>query len=221
MAYIISLEGVDGCGKTTLRHALEARLKKLGKKVEVLQPTRTGDYGRGVLSLATASPKPDPTAELLLFLSLIRQFDATELRPRLEQDSFILLDRYIGSTYAYQVGPDGSPTAKALFEAALGFSGGWEPLTLPNQMVLIERDITECQKAISNRGDLFPEESNHYDRAERLVFSNRWEHYRTFVDRTPYLRGVTSVTELRNSATTSMEDLCDGVLADVPPELLG
>jgi dTMP kinase len=93
---LITVEGLDGSGKTTLvqglADALGARALRepggepLAERIRDL--VKDGDF--------------DPHAEALLFAAARAQLVATELRPRLARGETLVLDRFVDSSLAYQ-----------------------------------------------------------------------------------------------------------------------
>ncbi|MBI3978384.1 MAG: dTMP kinase [Chloroflexi bacterium] len=100
----VSVEGVEGAGKTTLIRRLEGRLAATGRPVvSVHEPggTPLGDEIRRLL-LGRCTPPLDPRAELLLFEAARAQLVATVIRPALQAGSHVLCDRFADSSIAYQ-----------------------------------------------------------------------------------------------------------------------
>ena len=100
----ISLEGVDGSGKTTqlerLRHSLEAK----GYSVVVAQEpggTRSGRRIREIL-LDAANQDLRPIPELLLYFASRAQNIAEVITPALEAGKIVIADRFTDATAAYQ-----------------------------------------------------------------------------------------------------------------------
>ena len=130
--YLISLEGVDGAGKTTQVAALAAALRGHGHEVlTVREPgeTSVGELVRGLL-LRPDRASLDPWAEALLFVAARAQLLAESVLPALIGGTVVIADRYVDSTLAYQGGGRGLDTRalRALHRAACG--DVWPDLTL-------------------------------------------------------------------------------------------
>lgn len=100
----LTLEGVDGCGKTTQLELLIARLETAGHNpVRVQEPggTRIGLDIRKIL-LDKANTDLDPTAELLLYFASRAQNIAEVIRPALTAGKVVIADRFTDATMAYQ-----------------------------------------------------------------------------------------------------------------------
>jgi dTMP kinase len=100
----ITLEGVEGSGKTTQLAALEDRLRKKGFAVHrTREPggTTLGDAIRAII-LRPDHSQMAPMTELLLIEACRAQHVHEVLRPSLERGDVILCDRYTDATLAYQ-----------------------------------------------------------------------------------------------------------------------
>jgi dTMP kinase len=95
---LITVEGLDGAGKTTLIAGLSAALDALVLRepggVEVSERIRT--------LLKDPALAIDPRAEALLYAAARAQLVAEELRPLLDAGTTVLLDRFVDSSLAYQ-----------------------------------------------------------------------------------------------------------------------
>jgi dTMP kinase len=100
---LITIEGIDGTGKTTLAGGLVAALAQRG--IDVLALREPGgvvvaERIRGlVMDPALAV---DPRAEALLYAAARAQLVAEQLEPALAAGRFVLLDRFVDSSLAYQ-----------------------------------------------------------------------------------------------------------------------
>jgi dTMP kinase len=100
---LITFEGIDGSGKSTQISLLKERLIKLGHKVEVFREpggTDVSEMIRGML--LNPELDIDPVTELLLFSSARSQLVAEKVRPLLNREVVVILDRFYDSTTAYQ-----------------------------------------------------------------------------------------------------------------------
>jgi dTMP kinase len=100
---LITVEGLDGAGKTTLVAALSAALEERGERVVVLREPGGVEVSERIRELLKdPSLSIDPRAEALLYAAARAQLVAQELRPLLEAGTTVLLDRFIDSSLAYQ-----------------------------------------------------------------------------------------------------------------------
>jgi dTMP kinase len=99
---LISVEGVDGAGKTTLVAGLAAALEDRGPVVVLREPGGAAVSERIRDVLADPALQIDPRAEALLYAAARAQLVAEELRPLLEAGTIVVLDRFVDSSLAYQ-----------------------------------------------------------------------------------------------------------------------
>ena len=99
----LTVEGIEGAGKSTFIGLLESELTKNG--VDFLHTREPGGcpLGRQIRPLLLdASQKVSARAELFLFLADRAQHVADTIRPALESGRWVVCDRYADSTIAYQ-----------------------------------------------------------------------------------------------------------------------
>ena len=108
--FFISLEGIDGAGKSTQGAALAGELSRAGHEVVTLRPsdTQLGDLVRGYLLQHQQVPV-DPWTEALLFVAGRVQLLRERILPALAGGAVVIADRYADSTLAYQGAGRGLP----------------------------------------------------------------------------------------------------------------
>jgi len=100
---LITVEGLDGAGKTTLIASLARALEDRGESVLVLREPGGVELSERIRDLlADPGLEIDPRAEALLYAAARAQLVAEELRPLLERGTTVLLDRFVDSSLAYQ-----------------------------------------------------------------------------------------------------------------------
>ena len=100
----ITLEGGEGCGKTTQAARLRSRLAADGvDALLVREPggTPLAERVRSLLKDETDDP-PCDRSELLLFLAARAQLVRNVIRPALDSGRWVVSDRFSDSTFAYQ-----------------------------------------------------------------------------------------------------------------------
>ncbi len=105
-AIFITIEGIDGCGKTTQAKLLSAWfLQNNLKHILTKEPGGT-EIGRRIrdILLAKTDIKISAKTELLLFLADRLEHLIQVIKPSLDKGYTVLCERYIDSTLAYQVG---------------------------------------------------------------------------------------------------------------------
>lgn len=100
----VTLEGIEGAGKTTVAAALIALLEERGCTVQATREpggTPLAEQLRGVL-LARGSELISPVAETLLMFAARSIHIENRIRPALVRGEWIICDRYTDATRAYQ-----------------------------------------------------------------------------------------------------------------------
>jgi dTMP kinase len=100
-APLITFEGVEGAGKTTLAQHLADWLRAQGVSVRLTREPGGSPLGEHLRPLLLHEPL-DAWAELFLFLADRRQHTLQVILPALEQGAWVLCDRYADSTLVYQ-----------------------------------------------------------------------------------------------------------------------
>ena len=101
---LITLEGNEGCGKSTQIRLLYDALKKKGKKVFLTREpggTVIGDQIRKIL-LSEENQALSPLSETLLYMASRSQLVTEVIKPCLERGEIVLCDRWLDATVAYQ-----------------------------------------------------------------------------------------------------------------------
>ena len=124
----ISLEGVDGSGKST-----QARLlaEALGAETTLIREPGGTDAAERIRELlADPALEIDPFAELLLFSAARADLLARVVRPALERGGTVVADRFADSSVAYQGGARGLGTSHVLSLVDQTIDGLWPDLTI-------------------------------------------------------------------------------------------
>jgi dTMP kinase len=182
----ITLEGLDGSGKTTQIKRLAAWMAKRGiEAVQTRQPggTPTGDRIREILLDARSSALA-PMAEMALMFADRAQAIAEVIEPALAAGRIVLCDRFTDSTEAYQGGGRelGSEAVLALHRIVCGdLQPDLTLLLLPGLQASLQRarrrnDRVE-QKTGTNEGRFEQEADAFYRRV--------WQKYREIAAREP------------------------------------
>lgn len=106
---LITLEGVDGCGKSTQAGLLVEALQAAGHEVVRLREpggTRLSEKIR-LMVLDPGNDDMCDECELLLYEAARAQLVREVVQPALERGAVVVCDRFYDSTYAYQAGARG------------------------------------------------------------------------------------------------------------------
>jgi dTMP kinase len=124
----VSLEGIDGSGKST-----QARLlaEALGPETLLVREPGGTDVAERIRELlAEPGLELDPMAELLLFCAARADLVARQIRPALEAGRDVVADRFADSSVAYQGGARGLGSAQVVTLTDAATEGLWPDLTV-------------------------------------------------------------------------------------------
>jgi dTMP kinase len=129
--FFLTVEGIDGAGKSTQARMLAERLRSLGREItETREPG--GAPGAEEIRRLLVAGDPDrwsPETEILLFTAARRDHVERVVEPALSRKTIVLCDRYVDSTRAYQGA--GAPERRALVDQLHALAIGLDPdLTL-------------------------------------------------------------------------------------------
>ena len=100
---LITIEGLDGAGKTTLVAGLTRELAARGRELMVLREPGGVELSERIRALVKDPELAvDPRAEALLYAAARAQLVAEQLVPLLDDGQWVLLDRFVDSSLAYQ-----------------------------------------------------------------------------------------------------------------------
>jgi dTMP kinase len=100
---LITIEGLDGAGKTTLAAALVVELEARGVPVELLREPGGVMTAERIRELVKDPQlRVDPRTEALLYAAARAQLVGERVAPVLAEGRWILLDRFVDSSLAYQ-----------------------------------------------------------------------------------------------------------------------
>lgn len=146
----ITLEGGEGAGKSTLLQGLRAHLSERG--VDVLQTREPGGtpVGEAVRALVLDAKKQGMCAEseALLMFAARAQLVREVLEPALAAGRWVLCDRYVDASYAYQGGGRGMDVRALAQLEAIATDGLKPDLTL-----LLDLPVAHGRARASDRGE--------------------------------------------------------------------
>jgi len=198
---LVSLEGIDGCGKSTQIELLQNKLNQSGISfVSIREPggTAVGEGIRQVLLQSSYSLTSE--AELLLYMAARAELSRQIIIPSLMEGKVVLCDRFTDSTFAYQ-GYGAGLDLQWIRQLNHKATGG----RLPDLTFLLDLSV---QEAAARRGD-------NLDRMEKKNF-----HYHGRVQR-GYLEIARQEPErvVVVDAKVSKEKLCGYIWQKLFPHL--
>jgi len=145
---LITLEGGEGAGKSTVLEAVRERLASRGIDVVV-----TREPGGTVLGEAIREIVLDPSrrnlsaeSELLLMFAARAQLVRELVRPALDAGQWVLSDRFTDASYAYQGAGRGQPDAR------IADLERWAAVIKPDLTLLLDLPIAEGLARAGGRG---------------------------------------------------------------------
>lgn len=137
----VTLEGVDGCGKTTQAARLAKALAATGREVVRLREpggTPISEKIRDLL-LDPSNEEMADECELLLYEASRAQLVRQLVEPALMRGAVVLCDRYADSTYAYQAAGRGLDDALVRSANVLGSCG-----CVPDRTLVLDLDVSRA-----------------------------------------------------------------------------
>jgi dTMP kinase len=102
---LITIEGLDGAGKSTLARGLQRAVAERGGEAQVLREPGGVELSERIRALvADPALAVSPRAEALLYAAARAQLVEERLQPLLQEGALVLLDRFADSSLAYQGG---------------------------------------------------------------------------------------------------------------------
>lgn len=200
-SFFLSLEGIEGSGKSTQIKEIENFVKAKGLRVVTLREPGGTTFGEKLREAILNSSVPlHPLAECHLFLASRAQLLKEQILPfLLVPGSVVILDRYIDSTLAYQ-----GKARKLGFETVLTLHQH-DPLNLlPHRTYFLDISLEtsmERQKARGNVKDYFE--------------SQKAEFYQNLVDGYRDLSEMFSERILKIDAEKSVDQVTKLIIKDL------
>lgn len=179
----ITLEGLDGSGKSTQLEKLAAWFQQRQRQVVITREpggTPIGDQIRALL-LDSATSGMDPLTELALMFASRAQHIAQVIRPALDGGAIVLCDRFTDSTEAYQGGGRrlGSEPVLALHKVLCGD-------LQPDVTLLLDCDpIHSLNRARRRNRESLEADENRFEQENRAFFARVAQAYQEIARRNP------------------------------------
>jgi dTMP kinase len=201
----ITIEGLDGCGKSTQLEKLAKALRADGLSVVVTREpggTATGEKIRGVL-LDTGTANLSPMAELALMFASRAQHIKEVIQPALAEGKIVLCDRFTDSTEAYQGGGRKLGTEPVLALHRI-LCGGLQP----ELTILMDSDVgasvERARRRNKSRGRGDDGDENRFEQESRAFFGRVRAAYLAIAKREPQR---VAVIDARGPATETHQQI--------------
>lgn len=167
----IAFEGGEGAGKSTQARLLAESLRAQGLRVVTTREPGGTPGAEAIRSLLLAPPGPEgwtPEAEALLFAAARADHVAHLIRPALASGAWVVCDRFVDSSRAYQ------GAAGGLGDDAIGMLHAFGSHGLrPDRVILLEATEAALAQRLAARGaeaDAIEGRPAHYHRAVAAAF---------------------------------------------------
>jgi dTMP kinase len=196
----ITLEGVDGAGKSTHLGFVAEWLRQQGREVIVTREPGGTPLGETLRELLLHRDMDADTELLLMFAA--RQAHLSELiLPALARGAWVVSDRFTDASYAYQCGGRGIEVARiAALEAWV--QRGFSPdLTL---LFDVPPEVAEARRSAARAADRFEREADSFFSRVRNAYLDR---ARAEPDRMRVLDARHSIAELQREISQLLQAL--------------
>jgi dTMP kinase len=168
----VTLEGIDGSGKTTQAALLRERLERDGRKVVLAREPGGTPLGEELRRLLLGETRIGAWAETALFAAARAELVDEVLAPALEGGADVICDRYVDSSLAYQGIARGLGVDEVLSWNLPAIRG-----LLPDRTFLLLVDVETAQAR--------REKTDRIDRGDREFAHTLDRAYRALADRFP------------------------------------
>lgn len=187
----LSMEGMDGAGKSTQIQLLSHWLAEQGHRVVVCRDpggTAISEEIRQIL-LTTSAPV-DMRTEMLLYMAARAQLVAEIIRPAIDRDEVVICDRFLLSTVVYQ-GHAGGLDPAMIWRVGTEGTGG----LLPDWTGVLDLPLEESAKRRTGPADRIEQRSLEYYGKVRAGYLAEAERH---PDRITLLNAMLSPDEVQN-----------------------
>ena len=194
----ITLEGVDGAGKTTHVEFIKKYLSDLGVNfVMTREPggTLLGEQLREIL----LHDEMGPETETLLMFAARNEHIEKVIRPNLTEGKVVISDRFTDATYAYQSG------GKGVKEKKIDILKEWVQASLqPDLTFLFDLSVEVSIERLNKTREL-----DKFEREEKSFHENIRQKYlllaKTSPERFCILNGEKSIEEIQNQIKLKLD----------------
>jgi dTMP kinase len=174
----ITIDGPDGCGKTTQTKLLVNWLKKQDVAVETLREpggTAIGEKIRQIL-LNPEHIAMSTETEVMLYMAARVQLWREKISPALKEKKCVIVDRWLSSTCAYQGFAGGFGMDKVVKIATESLERPWPDLT-----IILDVDLETATKRLKKDLDRMERKGGNYHKKVREGFLILAKDRRNFV----------------------------------------
>jgi dTMP kinase len=198
----ITLEGIDGAGKSTHHQWLAETLRERGEEVVCTREPGGTALGETLRTLLLNEPMNRETEVLLMFAAR-REHIAEVIEPALQRGAWVISDRFTDASFAYQGGGRGVPSSK------LDVLEAWvqDGLT-PDMTFLFDIDPEIAQRRLASTGtapDRFEKEQQAFFARVRAAYLER---VAAFPGRFVVIDAAVPINEVKKRLEQSIAKFC-------------
>lgn len=195
----ITVEGIDGAGKSSHIEWLRAYLTAAGHAVVVTREPGGTPLGESLRAILLNDPM-SPETEMMLMFAARAEHLASVIRPALESGAWVISDRFSDATYAYQVGGRGVAEHKFLALESLVQEG-----LNPDRTLLFDVSVATAQARLHDTRvlDRFEREASDFHQRVRDAYHHRAAQ---FPERIRRVASDVPMAEVRAQILTELSD---------------
>lgn len=198
----ITLEGPEGSGKSTQAKTLIQRLAECGiEAIYTREPggTALGEEIRNILQHNKAGETPCERAELLLFEASRNQLVEKVIRPNLEKGIWVICDRFMDSTTAYQGYGRGLPVEE--IQAINRFTIN---NVVPDLTLLLDLEVATGFERIAQRYIARGESADRFEQEDRSFHERVRAGYLTLAQKEPERFRIINAAQMPDTVAHSI-----------------
>lgn len=212
---VLVFEGVDGAGKSTIIQLLAQYLDAEGYRVKIHRTVGSSEYSKFVKQDFLQSPgKHGYMAEAFAMLATHADtyYECLQSIDSKEDYDVILIDRWYGSFYAYQLTQtEYSSTLRDSLKGTLIHYVGNYFFIKPDALLYIDVSVDTAHARIRNRSEM-----DLYDQVSPLVIQRRLAEYETFLSDAKSHHWFERIVRIDNNSYLSQEHM-DRILDSIIP----
>jgi dTMP kinase len=194
----ITLEGVDGAGKSSHLNWLEAWFTSRGRQVRMTREPGGTAIGEQLREMVLHQPMHAETEALIMFAAR-REHIGQVIRPALAAGEVVISDRFTDASFAYQSGGRGLP------EARLAVLEDWVHADLQPDLTLLfdlAPEIAAQRLSSARAPDRFEREQTDFHARVRAAYLHRAEQ---FSARIKIIDGSRSIDQVRQQLSAVLD----------------
>lgn len=172
----ITLDGIDGTGKTTLAYHLDEKLTQYGYKVNRVPMLGSGKLGSILRDKILNTNSLTASEETLYMATSIIETMRETVPKLLKENNAVILDRYLSSFYAYQFRSKDDPLAGTIYANLL--KEGYFDI-IPDWFIFTSCEPQIAEDRINKRQNLINQNNNFdlFDENRKALIRKYMAHY--------------------------------------------